>query len=46
MKQWGGDQNYRPEKKPSVDKKARRSVSRETAETSNVDYSAREDLSL
>ena len=35
MKQWGGDQNYRPEKKPSVDKKARRSASRETAETSN-----------
>ena len=35
MKQWGGDQNYRPEKKPSVDKKARRSVPRETAETSN-----------
>ena len=35
MKQWGGDQNYRPEKKPSVDKKARRSAPRETAETSN-----------
>ena len=35
MKQWGGDQNYRPEKKPSADKKARRSASRETAETSN-----------
>lgn len=35
MKQWGGDQNYRPEKKPSADKKARRSVPRETAETSN-----------
>ena len=33
MKQWGGDQNYRPEKKPSVDKKARRSVSRETTAT-------------
>lgn len=31
MKQWGGDQNYRPEKKPSGDKKARRSVPRETA---------------
>lgn len=35
MKQWGGDQSYRPEKKPSVDKKARRSVSREAAEASN-----------
>ena len=35
MKQWGGDQNYRPEKKPSVDKKARCSAPRETAETSN-----------
>ena len=35
MKQWGGDQNYRPEKKPSIDKKARRSAPRETAETSN-----------
>lgn len=36
MKQWGGDQNYRPEKKPSEDKKARRSVSHETApETKN-----------
>ena len=31
MKQWGGDQNYRPEKKPSEDKKARRSAPRETA---------------
>jgi uncharacterized protein YneF (UPF0154 family) len=35
MKQWGGDQNYRPEKKPSEDKKARRSAPRETAETGN-----------
>lgn len=24
MKQWGGDQNYRPEKKPSAEQKARR----------------------
>lgn len=36
MKQWGGDQNYRPEKKSSVEKKARRSDPRESAaETKN-----------
>ena len=35
MKQWGGDQNYQPEKKPSGDKKTRRSASRETVEISN-----------
>lgn len=31
MKQWGGDQNYRPEKKPAKVKQARRSVAPEKA---------------
>lgn len=35
MKQWGGDQNYRPEKKFSDAKKANRSAAKETPETKN-----------
>ena len=35
MKQWGGDQNYRPEKKSSDAKKANRSAAKETPETKN-----------
>jgi hypothetical protein len=35
MKQWGGDQNYRPEKKTSDVKKANRSATKETPETKN-----------
>ena len=35
MKQWGGDQNYRPEKKSSSVKKASRSAAKETPETKN-----------
>jgi len=35
MKQWGGDQNYRPEKKSSDVKKANRSAAKETSETKN-----------
>lgn len=35
MKQWGGDQNYRPEKKSSSIKKASRSAAKETPETKN-----------
>jgi len=35
MKQWGGDQNYRPEKKSSDVKKANRSAAKETPETKN-----------
>lgn len=35
MKQWGGDQNYRPEKKSSSAKKASRSAAKETPETKN-----------
>jgi hypothetical protein len=35
MKQWGGDQNYRPEKKSSNTKKTKRSATRETVDVKN-----------
>lgn len=35
MKQWGGDQNYRPEKKSSNAKKTKRSAARETVDAKN-----------
>ena len=37
MKQWGGNQNYRPDKKPSEDKKARRSDASQEASTAKTE---------